>query len=209
MANKTEVLTFDHFYHIYNRAVGDDLLFRETKNYRFFVRQVRRYLFPVIDIYAYCFMPNHFHFLAKVKDKNSIIKALQINNKRKAEKFINQSFSNLFNSYTKAYNKIYERRGKLFLLPYKRILIQDEDYLRVIIKYIHRNPIHHGFVKKYDTWKYSSYKAYIIGNSSFVEIKKGMNLFGSQETFVRDHEEFNRQPPDLTGFLKPVRSGKE
>jgi len=200
MANKTEILTFDKFYHIYNRAIGDDLLFRENKNYKFFTKQVRRYLFPFIDIYAYCFMPNHFHFLVKVKDEKRIIRVLQIHNKKEAERSINQAFSNLFNSYTKAYNKIYKRRGKLFLLPYKRILILDEDYLRVIIKYIHRNPIHHGFVKKYDTWKYSSYREYIKGNSSFVEIRKGMDLFRSREIFVHDHMEFNRQPPDLTGL---------
>jgi len=55
-------------YHIYNHANGSENIFREEENYRFFLQQYDKYLGGVVDTYAYCLMPNHFHFLVGVKD---------------------------------------------------------------------------------------------------------------------------------------------
>ena len=53
------------FYHIYNRGNNRERVFYERENYAFFLRRVRQYLIPVVDVVAYCLMPNHYHLLDK------------------------------------------------------------------------------------------------------------------------------------------------
>jgi len=63
-----------------------------------------------------------------------------------------QYFSNLFNAYTKAINKNYNRSGSLFEKNFKRILIDDDSYLVQLVCYIHRNPQKHGITKDFRTY---------------------------------------------------------
>jgi len=51
-----------------------------------------------------------------------------------------QQFSNFFNSYSKAYNKMYDRNGSLFQRPFKVKEILSDSYLTKVIIYIHHNP---------------------------------------------------------------------
>ncbi|MEZ5022874.1 MAG: hypothetical protein R2728_06355 [Chitinophagales bacterium] len=93
--------------------------------------------------YAYCLIPNHFHLLIRVKSEAKLKKEFD-NDIQDWNAIINQKFSNFFNSYTRTFNKFKDRKGKLFMLPYRRKQISDDIYYTQIIGYIHRNPIHHG-----------------------------------------------------------------
>lgn len=55
-------------YHIYNRANGSENLFRGEADYHWFFVLVQRYILPVADLWAYVLMPNHFHFLVRIKE---------------------------------------------------------------------------------------------------------------------------------------------
>ncbi len=66
-------------------------------------------------------------------------------------------FSHLFNAYSKYMNKRYGTRGALFERPFQRKLIDSEEYLRKVIVYIHRNPVHHGFCSHPLEYGWSSY----------------------------------------------------
>jgi putative transposase len=57
-----------NLYHIYNRGNNKQLIFFERKNYIYFLKLFKNYLSSYIDVYAYCLMPNHFHFLIKIKE---------------------------------------------------------------------------------------------------------------------------------------------
>ena len=57
-----------NFYHIYNRGNNKQPIFFEKKNYYHFLNRFDKYLSSFLDIYAYCLMPNHFHFLAKIRE---------------------------------------------------------------------------------------------------------------------------------------------
>jgi hypothetical protein len=107
----------DIFYHIYNHANGADNLFREERNYHYFIQQWEKYILPIADTYAYCLMPNHFHALIKIKG----IETLSKNEKFESilrdptgfenlSGLISKQFGNFFNSYAKAFNKMYDRR---------------------------------------------------------------------------------------------------
>ena len=57
-------------YHIYNRGNNQQTIFFSDENYFYFLRKCHRYLKPVSEIFAWCLMPNHFHFLIEVTDKS-------------------------------------------------------------------------------------------------------------------------------------------
>ncbi len=147
-------------YHIYNHANGSENIFREEDNYRYFLQQYEKYLGGVVDTYAYCLMPNHFHFLVGVKSDLSGFQNLTGLIKHPSKNPAIKAFSDFFNSYTKAYNLKYDRKGSLFMRAFQRQPILNESQWQQTFLYIHLNPIKHGFSKDYRVWKYSSWQSY-------------------------------------------------
>lgn len=149
-------------YHIYNHANGVENIFREKESYRFFLQQYEKYLGPVVETFAYCLMPNHFHFLVKVRsDLPGFQNLAGLSTKGHSSKNpVTKAFSDFFNSYTKAINKKFERRGSLFIKNFQRKPIETEKQWQVTFLYILLNPIKHGFVKDLNHWKWSSWLAY-------------------------------------------------
>ncbi len=99
----------DCYYHIYNHANGSDALFRSDENYYYFLEKYIQHIDPFVNTFAYCMMPNHFHFFIQVKEDQSqqtseVSKNLGGLNNEEASKEIDLSkrLSNLFNAYTKA-----------------------------------------------------------------------------------------------------------
>ncbi len=60
------------FYHVYNRGNNRENIFYSAENVRFFLERYTKYMEPVLEMYAYCLLPNHFHLLARVKTKEEI-----------------------------------------------------------------------------------------------------------------------------------------
>ncbi|MES2447801.1 MAG: transposase [Bacteroidota bacterium] len=141
----TTPLENECFYHVYNRGNNGELIFKEHDNYNYFLKLLARYILHVADVYAYNLLNNHFHLLVKIKDFENI----------KAE----QAFSNLFNAYVKAFNKKYNRTGKLFEERFKRKKISDDFYLTEIIYYIHLNAQKHKLISDFRDYQYCSYKS--------------------------------------------------
>ena len=136
----------DGYYHIYNRGAGHGRIFQEEENYLFLLRQVKQYAQALgIVIIAYCLLPNHYHFLLRQDGNN-------------AAGFLPQR---VFNSYSKAFNRRYERTGTLFEGPYRAIPVTNEGYLLHLCRYIHANPARHGLVQRLEEWPYSNYPEWI------------------------------------------------
>lgn len=199
MQDKTAILEPGGIYHIYNRANGSELLFLRDDNYRYFLEKFNQYIQPVADVFCYCLMPNHFHFLVRIKPEREILeKYLQgFKNLEGLTLFISQQFSNFFNAYSKAFNKQNNRRGSLFMHTFKRKRIDSETYLRKVIHYIHYNPVEAGLAEKPEDWKYSSYKAIITPNSKTAVLKNEViSYFDDLSNFIYCHS----YPPDETGI---------
>lgn len=201
------MLTFNTYYHIYNHANGDENLFRERKNYGFFLKKYRQHINPVADTIAWCLMPNHFHLLVRTKSEVEIAKVStnfskvsnfgkvgergKVEERKKVEevkaaksKFLSKQFSNLFSSYTQAFNKVYGRHGSLFLKNFKRKEIEEEAYLRNLILYIHLNPVKHGFTHNVVEWEHSSYAAFPEREPDFL-----IRFFGDNENYQFLHQQ--------------------
>ncbi|WP_449401503.1 transposase [Chryseobacterium wanjuense] len=180
--SNTENFECGYVYHIYTHANGKDLIFREEENYKYFLDKLLKYIVPIAQIYVYCLMPNHFHLLIRFKGLD------QVRNEDE-HKYLMKQFSNLLNSYAKAYNKKYNRRGALFLDYLKRKRVDNEKYLIKLLHYIHNNPINHGFVVDVNDWKYSSYRSYInFSKESKIERKEMMQYFDTINDFIEYHK---------------------
>lgn len=177
------MLQFNTFYHIYNHANGDDNLFREQKNYGFFMEKYYQHIDPIAETIAWCLMPNHFHLLVKIRSENEIVDNFssssnfsKVSNFRKVEvleeeklKFLSKQFSNFFSSYTQAFNKVYNRRGSLFIKNFKRKEITNDAYLRNLVLYIHLNPIKHSFTKDIQDWQHTSFDTFPATYASLLQ----------------------------------------
>jgi REP element-mobilizing transposase RayT len=173
----------DHTYHIYNRGVGEEKLFLTDRNYNFFLEKLNKYILNVADIYCYCLMPNHFHLLLKIKNEASLEDNIKGEIQGKLHVKISQQFSNCFNAYSKAFNKARNRRGSLFMKPFKRKPVDTEQYLKKIVHYIHLNPVKAKLVEYPHQWNYSSYNA--ITSQSKTKVKKDevISWFDDLENF--------------------------
>lgn len=168
----------DQSYHIYNHANGSENIFREEENYRFFLQQYEKYLSAVVDTYAFCLMPNHFHLLVGVKEEAELARTFP--KFETLEKLVSKQFSNFFSSYSQSFNKVYTRKGSLFIKNFKRKPILSESQWQDTFLYIHLNPIKHGFVKDLRNWKWSSFHGYESAkNPSKLERSYYLNYFDS------------------------------
>ena len=143
------VFSFDEYYHCYCRGTEKRKIFLDKKDYQrfihlFFVCNSENTLHlsdfkersftkifeinrgnTLVDIGAYCLIPNHFHLLLKEKGGGNISLFMQ----------------KLMTGYTMYFNKKYERTGSLFESKFRAQHINEDKYLKYIFSYIHLNPL--------------------------------------------------------------------
>ncbi|NOX84400.1 MAG: hypothetical protein GXO86_00310 [Chlorobi bacterium] len=184
-----ETLEGGNFYHIYNRGINGEDLFREEDNYGYFLKLYDKHITPVADTYAWCLMKNHFHLLVKIKSTSKNLSGFEkLKNKNKT-KPPHQHFSNLFNAYAKAINKRYNRHGSLFERPFKRKLIDTEEYLQSVVVYIHSNPVYHDFVDEITDWPWTSYSILLSSEPTNLKKDEVIEIFEDLENFKYIHQE--------------------
>lgn len=131
------------YYHIYNRGASRTSIFRTDQNYGYCLHLLRDYSRRFqVSVIAYCLMPNHYHWL--VRQDGDIPAGLLPTRVWKA-------YSNSFNAHS-------ERTGALFEGPYQALAVTRDEYLRHLCRYIHANPVRHGFCAKPEEWTYSNYQ---------------------------------------------------
>jgi putative transposase len=149
-------------YHITSRGNARQKIYLSKKDYENFlinfVEVIKRYNWVC---YAYCLMPNHYHLLIKTLDPNLSLGMRRLNGK-----------------YTQSFNFVHKRVGHLFQGRYKAILVEDDNYLFRLIRYIILNPIKAKLVKSLHLWTWSSHSEMIksSGTSKYIS-KKGVLMF--------------------------------
>ncbi|MBI4037796.1 transposase [Candidatus Curtissbacteria bacterium] len=147
------------YYHLYNRGVEKRLVFQEPQDHAVFLSYLKEYLLPKnakelsekltnpntsykekdkiikllrlnnfsdeIELVAYCLMPNHFHMLVKQKKPTSI------------DIFMNS----LGTRYTMYFNRKYNRVGSLWQAVYKAVLVNSDEQLLHLVRYIHKQAL--------------------------------------------------------------------
>ncbi len=194
MPFRTTPFVNDQYYHIYNRGTEKRHIFENRHDYHRFLQTINYYQiegpkpkfshFPsllvseldiskkIVEIVAFCLMPNHFHLLIKQTKENGITE------------FVGK----LSNSYTKYYNAKYNRAGPLFQGEFKAVLVESNEQLLHLSRYIHLNPLISYLVKKLNQYEWSSYQEY-IGDSFSNNCAKDVIL------------SFYKQPKDYKQFV--------
>ena len=95
-------------------------------------------------IEAFCFMSNHIHLAVRVADIS-----------------ISRIMQHLACRYAQYINRRYKRIGHLFQGRFKSVLVDDEDYLKELIRYIHLNPVRAKLVSDPLQYPWSSHRAYM------------------------------------------------
>ncbi len=98
-------------------------------------------------------------------------------------------FGNLFNAYTKAINKAYNRTGSLFEKPFGRIEVSSDAHFIYLVTYIHLNPQRHAFVDNFRDWSYSSYQAFLSDGATRLRRAEVLNWFDGARRFEALHQD--------------------
>ncbi len=175
------------YYHVYNRGNNGEDLFREERNYEYFLRLYAHHIHPVAETLAYCLLRNHFHLAIRVRETPSSDAVTTSESENGRLPPASQAFANMFNAYTKAINKAFGRTGGLFENPYRRIHIQTDAYFTRVIAYIHRNPQKHGFVPDFREWRWSSYHALLSHQTTRMQREQVLAWFDGRERFEAAH----------------------
>lgn len=204
-----EPLQLDQYYHIFNRGNNRENLFVQRRNYPYFLKLYTTHIVPVAETFAYCLMPNHFHFFVRTRTKEEQEAYWQQQQQiasfsRKVSisfKFCEPSraFNNMFIAYARAFNRAVGRTGTLFESPFKRKNVDNDDYFLTLIVYIHRNPQYHGFVRDFREWTWSSYGAYQSNGPTKIKREEVLELFRNRQDFT----DFHMQQIDTT-TIAPV-----
>ena len=194
-----------NFYHIFNQGNNRENIFLQERNYVYFLQKVDFYLTDFVELHAFCLMPNHFHFLVRIKLLKNVdnkeakekfneycnSKKIDISNEKQTANiysdFISEQFRRLFLSYSKAINKQSDRRGSLFCKNFRRKEINSLGYLQNAVIYIHRNPQHHGFDIDFRDYAWSSYNR--IMEEKITKLKKTevLEWFDNKENYKLLH----------------------
>jgi len=175
-------LHFGNIYHIYNRGNNSEALFKEERNYYYFLDLYKRYIHPIAHLYAYCLLPTHFHFMLRIKEWDNIENCIHNQSQ------IWMQFRTFLGTYTKAINKTYNRSGHLFEGRYSRKIVQKDEYFYRLIVYIHQNPENHGIVLDHKNWPFSSYNAYIRQDRRSLVAKEILFDLDLYNTIMDTHE---------------------
>jgi len=208
-------LHYNTYYHIYNRGVNGEDIFVEERNYDLFLKLFEKHLIPVVDLFGYCLLKNHFHVSVRIKSEEEILetkKTLRVSRANRHQpkrcsstdreegqsrkplgsKYVSDQFSNFFNAYAKTINKAYGRTGSLFQHPFGRVPITSDRQFWNVIAYIHQNPQKHRFVKDFRDWKYSSYGVILTLNGKPAGIKREevIKWFGTRDDYLALHQQW-------------------
>jgi hypothetical protein len=103
---------------------------------------------------------------------------------------VSHQFKKFFQSYAMAFNKQQNRIGTLFQTPFKRVRVEDKNYLQELACYINTNAQKHNLVKDFRDWKWSSYHNTVSNKETKLLKEELISYFGDIVNFKYCHLEF-------------------
>lgn len=174
----------DHYYHVYNRGAYRKKIFFEEENYRFLLRQIKKYTEKYsISLVAYCLMPNHYHLLLKMNPSGNM----------------GQCLRSIFSSYTQALNKRYLLNGTILQGQCKQVHVATDEYCKHLIRYIHRNPVEAKLCNTAGEWSFSDYQSWVSADCFEGSLRDA--LFANGSVYRRFVEEYEHNDEDVLKSL--------
>ena len=177
MARQLRIQYPGAFYHVTCRGNERQDIYRDKTDYETFLETLADSLaVHNVSLLAFVCMTNHFHLLLTTPEGNL------------------SEFMRCFNiSYTSAFNRRHNRSGHLYQGRYKSFLVDADNYLKKVSRYIHLNPVrikrHAGKpvkdqIKILSEFKYSSFSGYVNMKNrvDFISYKKVLDGFSGDTT---------------------------
>lgn len=210
-------LVTDHYYHVFNRGVAHQPTFLRERDYERFLfylsyyrhkeapvrlskllqipKDVRNKILEgleiandvIVEIVAYCCMPNHFHILLK----------------QRADGGVSLFMRKVTDGYTRYFNTKHQRVGPVFQGAFKAVHISNNEQLLHVSRYIHLNPVVSAVVRKNDflAYPWSSLKNYMNNKiSSFVNSQPILENFRDPQKyleFVNDQIDYGKRLEEI------------
>lgn len=174
---RKDLLTNGEIYHVFTKSIADYKIFNQNSDFERMLQLIKYYqvendlrlsyfiklklvqnigfngAFNVISkgkndtvqIIAYCLMPTHIHLVLKQLLENGISEYMR----------------KILDGYTRYFNTIHKRKGPLWEGRFKSVLVDSDEQLRHLVRYLHLNPTTANLATKPEEWFYSSYKEYL------------------------------------------------
>jgi REP element-mobilizing transposase RayT len=169
MARKPRIQFEGAFYHIIVRGNQKQNIFLDDDDRNNYLERLQKYKTKYnFFLYAYVLMTNHVHLLIETPS-DPISKIMQMVNF----------------TYTRYFNKKYDKTGHLFQGRFISYLCDKENYLLSLIRYIHNNPVRAGMVKNALKYPWSSHKEYLEGTNHLVNTNKTLRLFSEKPSVAK------------------------
>jgi len=205
------ILANGEIYHVFNRSIAQEEIFARSREYTSALDLIEYYRFPqklrfshfkqlnteakqiysqeykklapLVDIYCYALMPNHYHLLIR----------------QKLDKGIQNFLSNFQNAFAKYYNLKNDRDGSLFKRPFKAKRVTTDEECLHISRYIHLNPVTSYLIEyeKLKSYPLTSFPLFVkSAKNNFLDTKFILNLAGSiknYKNFVSNQSDYQRK----------------
>jgi len=219
--NRIKLYVPGAYYHVYNRGVDKRTIFQDAQDYNVFISYLKTYLLEKdiaslnfilcdddsttdekdraikelnlnnfcgkIQLLAYCLISNHFHFFLRQDAVDDM------------DHFMNS----LCTRYSMYFNRKYGRVGPLFQGVYKAVMVDNDEQMIYLSRYIHRNPVGTVKVSNLNQYHFSSYPDYLNeGNNKVVNISKILELFNNKredyKAFVEEEFDVEQEITDYS-----------
>ena len=213
MSHRKTLLVTNEIYHVYNRGVEKRQIFLNKRNYLRFIDLINYYRFIncplkfsyfkllpyeqrekifielesksklLVDVLAFCLMPNHIHLLLK----------------QLTDKGISKFMAKITNGFSHYFNVRYKRVGHLFQGNFSAVRIENDEQLIHVSRYIHLNPVSSYLIEfeNLEEYEYSSYPEYMGKKSGFCNKDIILSYFRNDrkvyKKFLEDQKDYARQ----------------
>ena len=171
MATKKRKRSESGFYHVFQRGVCLFDIFEDDEDRKFYLKRLVRYASELhVEIHAWCLMSNHTHLLVRAQHET-----------------LSAVMRKIGSVYARYFNKRHGRTGPLFEDRFGSVCVETDSQFLSVMRYIHRNPIHHEERTLMGDYPWSSYGEYMTGVSETCEQTLAMSIFGSVDRFISFH----------------------
>ncbi len=130
-----------YFYHVINRGNGKQKIFHKDQDFAVFIqimKEAKKHF--SIDIFAYCLIPNHFHMVLMPNQPDHLSMWMHW----------------LMSTHANRYRQHYKTTGHLWQGRFKSFIIQNDEHLITVLRYVEANPLRAGLVFSAKDWLWSS-----------------------------------------------------
>lgn len=142
----------------------------------------------LVNLLCYCLMDNHIHLLVRENVENGISRYMQ----------------RVLNAYAKYFNDKLDRSGPLFIHPFKAVLVDGNEQLLHVARYIHLNPYVAHLCDDPFSYHWSSLNEYLTPSRNqrcHTKLLRGILKPSAHRQFITDEADYARSLADLQHLL--------